>query len=185
MLDQLQLLEALMQLEENPNIHTARLLILLREFCGEKGDKKIEGITKLVKLDFLLRYPIYLSKALIVRKADGKEVKLQGFEEHSVESKMIRFKYGPWDPRYRIFINILVGKDLCTVETKGDTIIIGITSKGVTLANQLRNFEEYQDIANRAILLRKHLNMRAMELKEFIYETFPQITTYQYGETIE
>jgi hypothetical protein len=184
-LDQLKLLEALMQLEENPNIHAARLLILLKEFCGEKNDKKIEGITKLVKLDFLLRYPIYLSKALATQKVDEKEVRIQEYEEHSVESKMIRFKYGPWDPRYRKFINILVGKGLCMVETKADTIIIGLTTEGVVLANQLSNLEEFKDVANRAILLRRHLNMRAMKLKEFIYETFPQITSYQYGETIE
>ena len=132
-----------------------------------------------------MRYPVYLSKALATQKVDQKEVEIQEFEERSVESKMIRFKYGPWDPRYRKFINILVRKGLCTIETKGDTIIIGLTSKGATFANQLCKLEEYKDIVHRSVLLRKHLNMRAMKLKEFIYDTFPEITTYQYGDVIE
>lgn len=82
-MDQLQLLEAFMQLEENPSIHTARLLILLKEFCGEKNDKKIEGITKLVKLDFLLRYPVYLSKALALKKLIKKKLKFKNLRNEA------------------------------------------------------------------------------------------------------
>ena len=145
-MNQLELLEALMQLDENPDIHTARLLILLREFCGDNNDRKIEGLTKLVKLDFLLRYPLYLSAALAIQKVDQKEVKIQEFEERSVESKMRPLEHGFWHSCYRKFINILVGKGLWTVETKADMIIVGLTKKGLIFANQLRQLNEYKDL---------------------------------------
>ena len=44
-------------LEGDDSLHLGRLLILVDVFAGHKGDQTIDGITKLAKLDFLLRYP--------------------------------------------------------------------------------------------------------------------------------
>lgn len=52
------LLETSARLEENADLHIARLLILIGTFSGMKGNKTVNGLTKLAKLDFLLRYPI-------------------------------------------------------------------------------------------------------------------------------
>lgn len=54
----------LADLEENDNLHLARLLVLLKAFSGRDGTKTIDGLTKLAKLDFFLRYPTYLERAL-------------------------------------------------------------------------------------------------------------------------
>ena len=113
------LLSALMDLEEDPVLHASRLLILLNTFRGT-DDSRIKGITKIVKLDFLLRYPVYLEHALEVRDAqsDTKTLGIKDYERRSVESSMIRYRYGPWDHRYRAFINYLVAKGLVEVEAQ-------------------------------------------------------------------
>lgn len=49
------LIRALAELEQNPELHLARLLVLLGEFGGADGTGRVEGLTKLAKLDFLLR----------------------------------------------------------------------------------------------------------------------------------
>jgi hypothetical protein len=95
------LLEILISLEDNDEIHLARLLLLLRAFAGQKGNKTINGLTKMVKLDFLLRYPVYLERALQARGSSPTRAEVLDHERKSVESAMIRYHYGPWDPRYR------------------------------------------------------------------------------------
>ena len=53
-------------LDQKDDLHLARLLILVDAF--EEADKPaIEGITKLAKLDFLLRYPTYFERAVLKR----------------------------------------------------------------------------------------------------------------------
>ncbi len=51
-------------LDATPELHTARLLVLLSTFAGDDGSDTMEGLTKLAKLDFLLRYPVMLERAL-------------------------------------------------------------------------------------------------------------------------
>ena len=137
------LFELLTGLEDDSNLHTARLLVLMKEFAGKNKTGKIEGITKLVKLDFLLRYPVYLERALEKMGVRKEDVLTTEFERESVESKMIRFHYGPWDPRYHAFINLLVGRGLCKIEVRGRTIFIELTEKGYDTASKLSQTEEF------------------------------------------
>ena len=104
------LLTILTSLEENNELHLARILILASAFGGQDGKGTIDGLTKLAKLDFLLRYPVYLERALESKRASTRNVMTLPHEEQSVESSMVRFRYGPWDFRYRKFLNSLVGK---------------------------------------------------------------------------
>lgn len=180
------LLEFLIEIEEDPSIHSARLLLILKEFAGENGDKKINGLTKLVKLDFLLRYPVYLERALLAKGLKSGCVEIKDFERRSVESRMIRYHYGPWDHRYRAFINILVGKGLAEIEIERNTIIIGITKKGLELAEIICTKPEFQDTIRRSQILKSTFEkMGAMALKEFIYTTFPEIVSLKKGEVIK
>ena len=94
------LLEAISALESSNSLHEARILLLINAFAGENGDGQIEGLTKLAKLDFLLRYPTYLERALVKKGRSTKAVDLKPHEELSVESKMVRYRFGPWDHRY-------------------------------------------------------------------------------------
>lgn len=179
------LFKILKDLENDEDTHLGRILILLLEFNGKDGTGKIEGLTKLAKLDFLLRYPTCLERAL---KANGANVKLANVMEHertSVESKMVRFKYGPWDFRYRRFINILVGMGLVDITLSGRSYHLGITEKGITIANQIIENGSFDDMADRAKVIRRNFNQTGTHLMKFIYKTFPEIGTMQYGDEIK
>jgi hypothetical protein len=162
-----------------------RLLILIDAFAGRKGDQSIEGLTKLAKLDFLLRYPTYLERALKARNAEEAALKVQEFERTSIEARMVRFRFGPWDHRYRRFLNTLAGRGLVTVSTVGRTVIIGQTERGRAAANLLINAPEYAALKQRATFLKRHLDLQATRLMDFIYQTFPEVASLRLGETID
>lgn len=171
-------------LERRDELHMARLLLLLRAFAGQDGTGSIQGLTKLAKLDFLLRYPTYLEKALEARgyKAAGAEV--QEHERRSIESGMVRYRYGPWDFRYRRFANLLVGKGLAEVRVHGKSVNLSLTPTGLEAAALLASGEEFQDIARRARHLHTHFNYRGSWLKNFVYSTFPEVVSLRLGEEI-
>lgn len=172
-------------LEGDDSLHLGRLLVLIDAFAGRAGDQKIEGLTKLAKLDFLLRYPAFLERAVRVRGSDATKVKVEDFERNSIEARMVRFKYGPWDHRYRRFLNTLAGRGLIEVHTAGRTVIIGQTERGRAAAESLKVEVEYAGIRQRAALLKRHLNLTATTLMEFIYEHFPEVASLRMGETID
>lgn len=171
-------------LEQNDNAHLGRLLILLGVFAGKDGMGTIEGLTKLAKLDFLLRYPVYLERALRAKKASIRNVKVMAHEQKSVESNMVRFRYGPWDFRYRRFINLLVAKGLATVNLKGRTIEIGLTPAGVKAAEALSGDDAFTDNFRRAKLIKTNFDQKGTYLMKFIYKTFPEIVSLRLGEDI-
>lgn len=177
--------DILSSLERDEDLHLGRILILINEFSRSKHTGIINGLTKLAKLDFLLRYPVYLEKALEARNTNVKKVNLKDYEKRSVESKMIRFKYGPWDFRYRRFINILIGKGLVFHYVEGKTINVGITTKGEELVKKLEEDDIHRDTLQRAKILKQHFDLSGSYLMNFVYRVFPEIGTLKYGEKIE
>jgi hypothetical protein len=159
-------------------------LVLIKAFSREDAPA-IEGITKLAKLDFLLRYPSCLEKALVARGVPTKSIPVDDFERLTIEARMIRYRYGPWDHRYRRFLNVLVARRLITVRTDGRTIQIELTDLGRALTDKLVSSEGFARVFERAILLRKHLDLKARALMEFIYEQFPELTSLEFNEGIE
>jgi len=172
-------------LEENSDIHMARLLILIGTFSGRKADYTIEGLTKLAKLDFLLRYPVYLERALKAKNIPTTKVEVEPYERQNIESTMVRYKYGPWDFRYRKLLNTLIGKGLAHVQINGRRINVGITKKGFQIYSQLSDTETFIDLVKRAKLLRQNFNLSGTNLMKFIYQTFPEISDLRLGERIE
>jgi len=178
-------IENILKLDEKNEYHLARILILLSSFGGKKGIKPINGITKLVKLDFLLRYPLYFEKA--IKKCGSEDDPLiLDYEKYSVESKMVRYLYGPWDPRYRQFINILIGKGLVKIIYEKNRIDILLTDKGKSISEKLLNEENFFDLKYRSEILYRCFNfMSATQIKNFIYDTFPEIKSLEYWEEIQ
>jgi ABC-three component (ABC-3C) system Middle Component 4 len=171
-------------LDHSSELHSARLLILLDAFGEGQQSGTIEGLTKLAKLDFLLRYPVMLQRALEAKGRTTKDVKLEDHEQHSVESEMVRYRFGPWDHRYREFLNILVAKELVFVTIEGRKVIIAATEKGRDQARQLASHELFEQYARRAKLLKRHFNLTATNLMNFIYDTFPEIVSLQSNSPI-
>jgi hypothetical protein len=171
-------------LESDDALHLGRLLILVDTFSGKNGDQEIVGLTKLAKLDFLLRYPAYLERALRARGANEAASKVQEYERNSVEATMVRFRFGPWDHRYRRLLNTLAAKGLITVNDERRTVLIGQTEKGRLAAQRLVSKEEFGMLRLRSTLLKRHLDLSATTLMEFIYDTFPEISSMRMGEAI-
>ncbi len=172
-------------LEDQSELHEARLLLLLDAFAGPKGTESIAGLTKLAKLDFLLRYPTYLERALAALGRDGGRADVQAYERVSVEATTVRYRYGPWDFRYRRWVDLLVCRGLAHAELQGRTVRVGITDTGRQLAEELAADDLFAELLRRARLLRTPFKtMGATRLKDFVYETFPEIAQMSLGETI-
>jgi hypothetical protein len=178
------LLTMLADLEDNDDLHLARLVILLDAFAKNDGSGVIEGLTKLAKLDFFLRYPVYLEKALQARQKTTRDVRVAEHERRSVESAMVRFRYGPWDHRYRRFINLLVARGLAEVAVDGRTVNVRLTERGREAARTLVGQDAFEDVARRARALHNHMNLAGTTLMRFVYETFPEIGDLRLGEEI-
>lgn len=176
--------QAIADLDQEPELHAARLLILLSTFAeGEQGNS-IEGLTKLAKLDFLLRYPVMLERALIAKDRSTAEVKLEEHERFSVESQMVRYRFGPWDHRYREFLNILIGKGLACMNVEGRTVVISITEEGRACAERIFADDTFEPYLRRARVLKRHFNLNASTLMRFIYDTFPEVVSLRSNDPI-
>lgn len=175
--------ELVSSLDKNEDIHLARILVLLETFQREDG-AAIIGITKLAKLDFLLRYPLCFETAMLARNVSPKNLKIAEFEHATIEATMVRYRYGPWDHRYRRFLNVLAARSLVTLALEGRTILIDLTHRGIAIAEELSHSDEFEDVYYRAGMLRRHLDLGATRLMEFIYEQFPELNDMQLNEAI-
>jgi hypothetical protein len=186
----LHLLKAAAETENTDDFHLGRLLVLirgvdLRKRTAATKAKAVEGITKLAKLDFLLRYPTCLERALQYEKKDPQQAEVAPRERTSIESKMIRFRYGPWDARYRRWLGLLVARGLLRVGLEGHTVQIGLTDAGRDLADMFRSNELYADQTRRSDVIAKTFGgFSATGLKDFVYEVIPEITDMKWGEEI-
>ncbi|MFC4299586.1 hypothetical protein [Castellaniella ginsengisoli] len=180
----LELARALAATERDDNLHVARLLLLMSAHAGDKG-RPIEGLTKLAKLDFLLRYPNCLERALVSDGKDPRKADVTEFERTTIESKMVRFRYGPWDYRYRRWVALMVARGLVIVGVKGNTVQLWPTPAGQAMATVLSGQEPLEDLAARAKLVAKSFgNRNGTNLKNFVYATFPELTDMKWGEEI-
>jgi predicted transcriptional regulator len=172
-------------LENSDESHLCRVLLLLSESKTRNGYKSVDGITKLAKLDFLLRYPNCLNRAM---SAIGKTVNNSSslsYEENTIESKMIRFRYGPWDRRYRRWIGILFSKGLVETYMSGRTVHVVITDKGNKLSETISSFDEFLLIRTRSSLVQGNFgSYSGTKLMNFIYDVFPELSTMKWGEEI-
>jgi len=177
--------EILADLEEQPSLHKSRLLLLLLAFAGDKNDGEVDGITKLAKLDFLLRYPTMLKRALEARGASTRDISVEKHELYSVESEMVRYRFGPWDHRYRFYLNLLVGEGLIKVVSEGRKVVISLTPEGFAFATRIRENSLMNIYYRRASVLKRHFNLTSSNLMKFIYETFPEIVSLNSGKRIQ
>ena len=154
-----------------------RLLLLIDAFSD--STKSLEGRTKLAKLDFFLRYPAYLGRALAVQGVP--EIPLSDQEKENVEARMVRYKFGPWDPAYYSLLGTLIGKGL--VEPVPLRLGIGYrtTATGRDFAERLSHSPGWTDLNDRCRLLRRYMDRTGSWLKNFVYEHFPEVAAKEQG----
>jgi hypothetical protein len=187
----LRLIKTAAAIEATDEFHQARLLLLLNAASGRGDDPKpVDGIMKLAKMDFLLRYPNCLVRALNALPADSQSKRIASVvitdeDRDTVEAKMIRFRYGPWDPRYRRWLSLLAAKGLISIYMKGRTVRVAVTNEGRDLARSLSALDEFEGLAQRSkVIVSTVGHMGATTLKDFVYKTFPELNGMKWGESI-
>jgi DNA-binding PadR family transcriptional regulator len=150
--------------------HAARLLLLMR-ICGVGG--RIDGLTKLAKLDFFARYPDFFEGARrAVEDKDASERSAPQSTE-AVESAMVRHRYGPWDKRYYHVLAHLEAKRLITVTKEGSSYRIALTELGRNHAKSLMGRPSFGPLVQRMQEIKKTFrNRTGSSLKNLIYELF-------------
>jgi predicted transcriptional regulator len=152
--------------------HASRLLLLIA-VCGSKDLKaktlKIEGLTKLAKLDFFVRYPAFFNR--VAAYLDSQTF----IANNTIESKMIRFHYGPWDKRYYQVIPYLEARGLIKVAKNGSTYNFSLTELGKTVSEKLTTNEQFTEVTERMKNVKKVLGGKTgSALKELIYKVFDE-----------
>uniref|UniRef100_UPI003F49453C hypothetical protein n=1 Tax=Nonomuraea sp. CA-252377 TaxID=3240003 RepID=UPI003F49453C len=163
---------AVLAIRQDSLYHEARVLILIGQFT-EPGEP-FRGLTKLAKIDFLLRYPV-MAERLMPAGAAGPGVAPTDDERQAVESRMIRYKYGPWDDRYYPILGALVGKRLATFARVDGSTEITLTDAGRELSAALEETSPWAVVAERARFLRAHFDLPGRALKDLIYQQLPDV----------
>lgn len=186
----LRIIKAAIVAEHSDDLHLGRLLVLLTSADARKRTaatkaKSVAGIMKLAKLDFLLRYPTCLERVLGAVGRDQAQAGVRTRERSSIETKMIRFRYGPWDPRYRRWLGLLAGRGLVQLTLDGNTVQIGLTDKGRELGEQFRRSDLFAEVARRSDLIVDAVgSLAGTRLKDLIYDTIPEIIDMKWGDEI-
>ena len=162
--------------------HAARLLLLF-SLCGVSG--RIDGLTKLAKLDFFARYPEFFDVA--ARKLDATDTQISPQESEPVEAAMVRHHYGPWDKRYYHVLAHLESRGLITVSKHGRTYRLILTDLGKQRAKTLTKAKSFAPLVDRMRQIKKVFGAKSGTfLKNHIYAVFEdEVGKQKLGRMIE
>lgn len=148
--------------------HAARLLLLMH-ICGTAG--RIDGLTKMAKLDFFTRYPDFFEAARAsVQPAPGEALVDRG---DAVESSMVRHHYGPWDKRYYQVLGHLEARQLITVTKLKNSYQIALSKSGLEKARALARLPSFSTLVARQKEVKKAFGGKSgTVLKNLIYRLF-------------
>jgi DNA-binding PadR family transcriptional regulator len=157
--------------------HAARLLLLLK-VCGTAG--RIDGLTKMAKLDFFVRYPQFFETA----RAQAGTVPSTG---DAVESAMVRHHYGPWDKRYYHVLAHLEARNLIAVTKEKNSFRIALTELGHERSARLAQLSSFTSLVERMREVKKAFGSKSgSTLKNMIYKIFDEeVGQRRLGEVIE
>jgi hypothetical protein len=163
--------------------HAARLMLLM-EICGSAG--RIDGLTKMAKLDFFTRYPDFFEVARAsIAAEDGSPapVPVGG----AVEASMVRHHYGPWDKRYYHVLAHLEARQLISVVKEGKSYQIALTAVGRERAKLLAAKASFVPLVTRLKQVKTVFGRKSgTYLKDLIYRLFDQeVGRREMGKVIE
>lgn len=163
--------------------HAARLLLLL-EVCGTAG--RIDGLTKMAKLDFFNRYPDFFAAASAAKSAGAPSIQPMRHAGDTVESAMIRHCYGPWDLRYYHILAYLEAKQLIAITKQKNAYQIALTNLGRERAKILVSRPSFGSIVDRMRQVKQQFGkMTGNSLKQLIYSMFQkEVVERPFGELI-
>lgn len=177
-------------MREDLAYHQARILLLVTAISERREHAhKLDGMTKLAKLDFLLRYPALAPDVLDALDQVDPRLHLSVDEvsaRTTVEAPMMRYKYGPWDDRYYAVLGALVGRGLIryTRARKGSVAVVP-TPAGRQLAGQLAAGEQWREIAERsAAIAEASAGLTGTALKDLIYDRLADLMDRPHRQVI-
>jgi hypothetical protein len=163
--------------------HAARLLLLL-EVCGTAG--RIDGLTKMAKLDFFNRYPDFFAAATAAKSGGAPDAPIIAHAGDAVESAMVRHHYGPWDLRYYHTLAYLEANQLISVKKHKNAYQISLTNLGRDRAKALISRPSFRSIVDRMRQVKQQFGqMTGNSLKQLIYSMFEkEVVERPLGELI-
>jgi len=169
--------------------HQVRVLLLVTSVAEEpEHNRKLDGLTKLAKLDFFVRYPA-LATAVLDDLGPDDRMHLSNedlLDPTTVQDPMTRYKYGPWDDRYYPVIGALVARGLVKYGTgqRGSVSLLP-TPAGKALAAEIAVDEVWRDVADRcAAVAEASRGMSGNALKELIYERLAELMDRPHRQVI-
>jgi hypothetical protein len=153
--------------------HAARLMLLM-SICGVSG--RLDGLTKMAKLDFFARYPDFFEAARAASTPDAEQMsEPASVSDERVESAMVRHHYGPWDKRYYHVLSHLEAKGLIAVRKVGNSYQIGLTEIGKERAKSLASKASFFPLVGRMREIKKVFGKKSGSyLKNLIYALFDE-----------
>lgn len=164
-----------------------RVLLLIDTFSRKANgtERYLEGRVKLAKLDFLLRYPKHLRQVLLTHGAREADAGRIDADEGPLDSRMIRYRYGPWDPSYYAILGSLIGRGLVQIGPLASSSGFGYRTSpiGAQVAEGLRQDESFNNLNERLKLIRRYLDKSGTTLKGYLYE-IPEIADATWREKL-
>ena len=170
--------------------HQSRVLLLVYAVAADPGhQRKLDGLTKLAKLDFLVRYPAFAGIILDGLEDGDERLHLEDGDRLTptdVEDPMVRYKYGPWDDRYYPVVGALVSRGLLKyVRGRRGSVALAPTASGQRLAAELSADASWREIADRCeVVAQASAGLTGNALKERIYERLADLMDRPHREVI-
>lgn len=171
--------------------HQARILLLVTAVSNEPAhQRKVDGLTKLAKLDFLVRYPALAVEILdpIDEADDRLHLAAEDREQPtSVEAPMIRYKYGPWDDRYYPVIGALVSRGLLRyAQGRQGSVALVPTQHGRALARDLAEEPLWRTVSDRCEAIAETSGgLTGNALKTLIYDRLGELMDRPHRDVIK
>lgn len=171
--------------------HQGRVLLLVRAVAEEPGNAgKLDGLTKLAKLDFLVRYPALAPVVLdeLDQSDPGLHLDDAALSEPTVVSDpMIRYKYGPWDDKYYPVIGALVSRGLLRyARGRQGSVALVPTAQGRSLADDIASDAAWRGIDDQCrVVARASAGLTGNALKVRIYERLAALMDRPHREVIK
>jgi hypothetical protein len=182
--------DALRWVVEDLVYHQARVLLLVKAVAADPGhQRKLDGLTKLAKLDFLVRYPALASVVLDDLADDEPRMHLSDAEVAApteVEDPMTRYKYGPWDDRYYPVVGALVSRGLLKyVKGRRGSMALTTTPAGKRFADDLTQDQLWKETADRCeAVAEASAGLTGNALKKRIYDRLADLMDRPHREVI-
>lgn len=166
--------------------HEVRVLLLVTAVSDTVEGGSLDGLGKLAKLDFLVRYPVFASRVLPEVQADDPRSHASASDHAIAGSPVIRYRYGPWDERYYPVVGALVGRGLIEyVPDRRGSTTLRPTARGRTLAAEAGTSPAWAAVADRCALVSTHAgDLSGSRIAELIRRGLPEIDTRPHGEAV-